>query len=646
MKSPWLLIEVPGLAPYEVVLQQGVNKVGRAMDNTIGLRDMNVSRYHFNIEVQGRACILRDLGSRNGTIVNGSRVDGTRPLTEGDRIAVGGSHLVYFEAREVDPLAAQPRVFEPMPPGAPTPNPDAGPRFPFMGDPLPGVGMATQSRPFIPDFSDAAPKDFPGDPLAATTKESPNRDSPPKDHPQNAPAQVEISERARQRPSSLFLNSKLFVESQSHRDRWQRISEIASILGSEHDLSTLLDSILDALMQLVPARGGFLVLVEGGDNFKLEVARNVEADEVADQEGRYRLSTQICKQAVQERRAVLTEHAQEDEELASFRSVANLQIESVLCMPFGVRDQVLGVVYLDKPKLMSIGQEDELLEIVTAFGNLAGIAVWNAQLLANARQQERLEQELRVAARIQRSLLPRAAPIVPGLELDGRSSPAKEIGGDLYDFVLRRDDFGDLLIGIGDVSGKGVGAGLVGSSTRSLLRAYAAVHKRTDEILIALNKILAPDLEPGIFVSFLLIRVDLTTGEAFYTGAGHEHLIIYRARTRTVEKLPSGGTVLGLANNLEGRLEEKPLTLDLADMILLYTDGVTEATDTTGDEFGINRVGQVMLRFAQKSPAELVHAIYETVLQFHGRDAEQEDDITIVAFRRVEQSPASTAPKG
>jgi phosphoserine phosphatase RsbU/P len=136
-------------------------------------------------------------------------------------------------------------------------------------------------------------------------------------------------------------------------------------------------------------------------------------------------------------------------------------------------------------------------------------------------------------------------------------------------------------------------------------------------------------------VSFVLIRIDPKTGAIFFTGAGHEHLIIYRAKTHTCEKVKAGGVVLGLSADLSGRLEEKELNIEKGDMVVLYTDGATEATDSEGEEFGINRVGQIVLNFGKKSPDEVVHAIFETVTRFHGRDAEQEDDLTIVAFRKT-----------
>lgn len=655
-----LKIEVAGLKPYEVILSTKINKVGRAIDNTVGLRDMNVSRYHFQIHIENEQFVLKDLGSRNGTMVNGKLVN-EKVLEIGDRMVVGSSTLTFLGAVTKDnPPNPQQNPVTPLGPGLPTPKPSqaiemlktTGTMMSIPKDLTPfsnlqaDIAAATANtdlprvhpRPALPDRAtnklrpSRRIKSRPTPPEGVRAQERPKRESalfapiseqalPPSNKPK--------------RSTSLFADRNLFKSTKSDRDRWRRLAEVAEIIGTEHDLEVLLESMVDVLLQLVPSRGAFVVLIEDGD-FKLKVARDVDPEQVDSGKGRYRLSTQICKKAAEMRRPILTDNASNDTGLNQFRSVTDLKIECVLCMPFGIREKVLGVVYLDAPQVMGfIGKEQEILELVGAFGNMTGVAVWNAQLLDGIRQQERIEQELRIATRIQQSLLPKSPPVIPGLELDGRSSAAKEIGGDLYDFLKRPAPFNDLLIGIGDVSGKGVGAGLVGSSMRSLLHAFSSVEKHTDKILIEANRILAADLEPGIFVSFVLIRVDLESGKIYYTGAGHEHLIIFRARTNSCEKHKAGGVVLGLSPDLTGRLEEKCLKLEKQDMVVLYTDGATEATNNDGEEFGINRIGQIVLSRGRRHPEEVVHAIFETVLRFHGRDKEQEDDLTIVAFRCV-----------
>lgn len=635
-----LRIEVAGLQPYEVLLDREVNSVGRAVENTIGLRDMNVSRKHFLIRAVEEGFVVVDLGSRNGTMVNGELVNEWL-LREGDRITVGSSALTYYPEGANGLTNAG--MTTPSSGGIPLTNVGMG--TPHAGVPLeprPMSGRVSRQHPVMQSSgvitASRASGRFSGWGAASGVQPSMGEDFGGRVEmfapPPNAAPTTPVTTRKEFRASSRLLDQGSLVKTiKSHRDRWRRLAEISAIIGTETDLGTLLEALVDALLQLVPSRGAFLVRHRKGE-FKLEVARNLDREEIDPSSGLARLSTQICRQAVSERRPILTDKAMDDAELNQYRSVNQLEIESVLCLPFGNNEIIHGVIYLDNPATINFTSgEDELLEIVAAFGNLAGLAVQNASLLSNIKQRERIDQELRIAAKIQQSLLPRGAPVVPGLEVAGRSSPAKEIGGDLYTFIPRTDTYGDLLIGIGDVSGKGIGAGLVGSSIRSLLHAFASVKLRTDEILIEANRVLSSQLETGIFVSFLLIRFDPRSGQLFYTGAGHEHLITYRAATGTCEKSLAGGTVLGPTSDLRGKVLEKPLPLDEGDLVVLYTDGATEQTNAQGEEFGINRVGQVVLSRGRQPCEEIVHALFETVQNFRAGVA-QADDLTVVSLRK------------
>ena len=178
------------------------------------------------------------------------------------------------------------------------------------------------------------------------------------------------------------------------------------------------------------------------------------------------------------------------------------------------------MVYLDEPQVDPFADNGEVVELVGAFGDLAGIALANARLMHEIAGRERLEEELRIASQIQRRFLPQHTPPVRGLELAGQTRPARSVGGDLYDFFNREEPRRELIVSIGDVAGKGVGAGLVMGTVHSLLRALAESHLRTSDILARMNRHLARDLEPGLFVSMLLLRYDQQTGELLFTGAG------------------------------------------------------------------------------------------------------------------------------
>ncbi|MEZ6183967.1 MAG: SpoIIE family protein phosphatase [Planctomycetota bacterium] len=562
-----VVVSMPGRPPFEVALDADLITVGRAEDNVISLRDMNVSRYHFSIERRDPlGFVIRDRDSRNGTVVNGVSIM-DKVLVEGDQVRVGGSVLTYRARAGAQALS----LAELRPPAASEP-----------------------ARP--------VPRAVP----AAVA----------------APAGMESGHSG---------TIKVKKQRRGGDQRWQKLAEVACAINLEHEIEPLLGRILDAVLSLVPSKSGFLILNED-DQLKLQVARSEQAAGFDDAAGSSRLSQQIVREAIAQRRPVLSQDAAGDEHLGQFMSVVNMRLKSILCVPFSAQEEVLGVVYLDEPEVDPFADNGEVVELVGAFGDLAGIALANARLMQEIAGRERLEEELRIASQIQRRFLPQHLPPVRGLELAGRTQPARTVGGDLYDFFKRKEPRQELIVSIGDVAGKGVGAGLVMGTVHSLLHALADTHLRTSEILGRMNRHLSRDLEPGLFVSMLLLRYDEGTGELLFTGAGHEHLVFYRPSTGQLEFMRAGGVVLGLAPDIEARLQERALVLQPGDVIVLYTDGATEAPSPSGEEFGLERLGAAV-RGPDTSPAAVVDRVMHAVTAFS--PGPQHDDLTVVALRRT-----------
>lgn len=615
------MIEMPGHAPFEVRLEGvPVVSVGRAEDNVIPLRDMNVSRHHFAVESRGPlGWVLRDRNSRNGTLVNGvSCMD--KVLGEGDRIQVGGSTLTYH-------AQASPHA-QPLPNMAAAPTP--GPKTTI---PLPARAPIGQTLKMPAPEPDTRGRALTPPPMVRPTQLTPIKQTalarPADGRSSSGEGGVSgFGTVAAGEPAPPPPAFKPGRESQ----RWRKLAEVACAINIEHETERLLERILDAVLALVPSQSAFLVLVDGQE-LEVKATRNAPHATLDDQSGEYRVSRQVCREAVSQRRPVLTQDAAKDEHLGQFESIMNMRLHSILCVPFANQEDVLGVVYLDEPKVDPFADNGEVVELVAAFGDMAGIALANARMMEQIAARERLEEELRIAGRIQMKLLPAAAPPVSGLEVAGRTVPARHVGGDIYDFVLRDQPHKELLVSIGDVSGKGIGAGLVMSTTRSLLRAYAEVHDSTDEILIDLNRHLSRDLEPGLFVSLLLLRYEEPTGRLAYSGAGHEHLVFVRPSTRQLELLRTGGVVLGLTPDLRGRVQERQILLQPGDVVVLYTDGATEAVSPSGEELGLERLCQA-IQAGPLDPPTLVERLIQTVLDFTGAGRELADDLTIVAMRK------------
>jgi PAS domain S-box-containing protein len=243
-----------------------------------------------------------------------------------------------------------------------------------------------------------------------------------------------------------------------------------------------------------------------------------------------------------------------------------------------------------------------------------------------AQQRERIEQELRVARLIQHTLLPKSLPQLEGHQMAVYYQPAREVGGDFYDFLRLPD--GRLGLIVGDVSGKGVPAAIVMAITRTMLR--AAYHLGSPgEILKQVNDNLFPDIPPNMFVTCLAALLDSRTGRLQYANAGHD--LPYVRHSAGVSELRATGMPLGLMPDMS--YEEKEITLQPGESILLYSDGLVEAHSPQREMFGFPR----MQRYVGAYPegAALIDSLLAELEQFTGEEWEQEDDITLLTLQRL-----------
>lgn len=409
-------------------------------------------------------------------------------------------------------------------------------------------------------------------------------------------------------------------------ERYEALFELNKAINSELDRGKLLEKIMDCAIELCSAERGF-VITRNQQTGKLtyEVARNIDKMEIFAPE--FNTSSSIIQKVLDTGEPVISSNAQND--FGEYLSIVDLELRSLVCVPLKLKERVLGTVYLDS-RLHESTFDKEVLHLLLAFTDQAAIAIENAQLLAQAKKQERQDQELRIASSIQKELLPRSDPEVDGLVVCGRTIPARQVGGDYYDYIEVEDD---LYLGIGDVSGKGVPAGLIMVMLRTLLRPLVHGQQSTSEIIMKVNRHLTSDLKKEMFVSFLLMRWDVDHQVLTYTGAGHECLIIYRQLTRTTEVKKVGGIVLGVLSELDTMLTEVELPLASGDTVVVYTDGITESMNRQGEEFGLDRLARLVQKHGTLPLTELRDKIFDAVLKFQ-IGLEQHDDMTLLLLRK------------
>jgi steroid delta-isomerase-like uncharacterized protein len=248
-----------------------------------------------------------------------------------------------------------------------------------------------------------------------------------------------------------------------------------------------------------------------------------------------------------------------------------------------------------------------------------------ARLEQEIRERERIEQELRVARRIQQASLPKEVPTLEGWQIAPYYQPAREVGGDFYDFFEL--DEGRVGVVVGDATGKGVPAALVMASARSMLRAVAQASESPGDVLERVNDPLVTDIPPNMFVTCFYAILEPESGSLRYANAGHD--LPYLHRNGDAEELRARGMPLGIMPGMS--YEEKEITLQAGEAALFYSDGLVEAHDPEGEMFGFPRLRALVAKHGEERP--LGDFLLEELYSFVGEGWEQEDDITLVTLR-------------
>ncbi len=404
------------------------------------------------------------------------------------------------------------------------------------------------------------------------------------------------------------------------------ISKVGVALLSSSGLDETLNQVASLVFEAVPAERCVIMLRDdtAADGMKILVARVRGQDE---QLAEVRISRTVMDEVMKNGKSVLTSDAQHDPRYAS-QTMALLGILSVLAVPLSVsQNEVFGLIYADSPTYETTFSEEHL-NILTTLASVASIRVENARLLEERFERERMERELELATEIQQRFQPSSPPVIEGYEFQGISFSCYEIGGDYYDFIARHNN--KMLIALGDVSGKGTAAALLMSSLHAAIHAQAAAKSSLAETVTAVNQYLADNTPTNRFVTLFIAELDPLTGKILFINAGHNPPLIGRA-DGSVEQLASGGFPLGIIETAEYEIGETVLNTN--DVLVIYSDGVSEAANPTGEEFGMERLSEVIQTNLKKSAAGLRDKI-ESSLSTFTQSAPAGDDITLVIVKK------------
>jgi serine phosphatase RsbU (regulator of sigma subunit)/pSer/pThr/pTyr-binding forkhead associated (FHA) protein len=407
--------------------------------------------------------------------------------------------------------------------------------------------------------------------------------------------------------------------------RLKVVYQVADSIRSELELDELLRKIMDILWTVVTPHRGIILLADERDQQLEPVVVRTRNETVS----QINISRGIVERAMSEKVAILVSDAPSDLRFSANDSVVSGRIRSVICAPLVSKGEVLGVLYVDSQEPGSIYYTNDELDLLTGIANQAATAIANARLHRQAIERQRLEKELEIARGIQMNLLPREYPRIPGVEFAAMSLPARHVGGDYYDFIPMENE--RLGIVVADVSGKGVAASILTTSIRASLRVEAmqAGDSPVEDIVAAVNEWTCRDATNNMFATMLLAIYDHTRRELSYTNAGHCFPLLFRADGE-METLEVGGCFLGIMDIVD--YESATVKVNAGDILVLYSDGVTDAHNSHKQLFGQERLIEVIRNNLSLSVAELRDEIHEATLEFRGRQ-EQFDDLTILVVK-------------
>ena len=543
-----LLIRVPGQDPRRFEFEGEVLAIGRSARNDLVIEDPSLSRLHARLEVKGEGFQLEDLGSMNGSFINGTPVHGPQSLRAADRVQLGNVVL------ELDPGRKSGVLIE------------------------------------------AKEQDLKG------------------------PATLVV------RASDLRSSGQIAELRKPSEGGWgdaiQLVEEITLDLLHERSVEEHLEGLMNRLFVfLKPDRGAILLRDAQGD-LTPAVHRS------AGKETQIKISRTLVEAVVERREALLVNDMALDPKLAAAASIKLSGASTLMAAPLEHDGEVMGLIYLDaKPYRGPFTREE--LRLVASLAHVAAAKILQSRLLEEVQKKKVMERELVLARQIQQRLLPEEAPVLEGFLLRGYNTASRQVSGDLYGYWPRPD--GKLYATIADVSGKGIGPGLLMASLQATMEVLSRGSLGTREMAEELTQILSRHTTSNRYVTCFLCLLDPATGTIQFTNAGHNPALLFRS-DGSIESLESHGMPLAmLPGNTYGQDER---TLKAGDLLVLYTDGITEAADANGEELELAGLRALLSPVRNHPLPDLERRIEDALDAFTG-GAAPSDDRTLVLIRRT-----------
>jgi sigma-B regulation protein RsbU (phosphoserine phosphatase) len=579
---PNLIIYPKDSEPFTVRLDKPRTTIGRSSRNDICINDPFASRLHAEIRREGDSLLLVDLGSANGSFVGGKRINTAARLLPGDRIRIGETEILY---QAEDQTIAQPTVLL------------SGSSAALPTDTITSTGSRTTSDLIASIRSGAF--------LSTETQGTAVQMAP---ITTVSGALPEESLRTSPTPNLLGI-----------------VSKVGIALLPRTSLEETLKITIDLVFEAIPAERGFLLLKEDGE-LRCKIARSARPT-TAPVTSQIQISRSISSKVLNEGASILTSDATHDPRFQSQQSVLLSPVRSVMAVPLASGEEIFGMIYVDNP-LHNRFTENHL-DVLTTIASVASIKIENERLLEERLEKRRMEEELKVASEIQMRLLPVAPPRIEGWDMTGVSFPCREVGGDYYDFIQRKKD-SRIIVTLGDVSGKGTGAAILMSSLHAAVRAQSQTGSPICNVMSEINQYLYENTPPNKFVTLFYGELDPQSATLRYSNAGHNPPILVR-RSGQLLRLDIGGLPIGIMPT--AAYSESSITFQPGDVLVIYSDGISESINTDGEEFGEQRLIEVVQQNLNRSASGIRDRIDEALSRFVG-NAPPVDDMTLMIIKR------------
>ena len=409
-------------------------------------------------------------------------------------------------------------------------------------------------------------------------------------------------------------------ESPGSAARFATLNEIHRALATPISLTELLDLILQRSFDVLHPEEGVILLKQPDGSFKPAASRKKSGES-----GPVTVSRRIVDEVAGKQRPALVLDAAMDQRFADSHSIVASGVRSVVAAPLVDAEGTLGLIALtSRASVRQFAEPD--LDLLVSLASAAALRVRNVALAEEAAARKVLERELALAHDMQMAMLPRHMPDRAEIRMAAALTPARSVGGDLYDFVI--DDEGLWFI-VADVSGKGVGAALYMAVVKTLFRATVQTRPDLAGILQVMNRELSRDNEQMMFVTAIVGRLTFETGQITAVDAGHNPVLVVGPRgdlsSPTLEKS------IALGVDADATFKVSTFKIDAGSTMLLYTDGATDARNTAGEIFGVDRLKRAVGSSLGRTATDLVHSTLKVVNKF-AAGAPPEDDLTLLAI--------------